>query len=58
MSYPKGLDEYTDDELREELARRRRAVASATCAYCERRIAECERKPCRFPSDPLRYGGA
>lgn len=37
MSYPQDLEDYRDDELEQELGRRRRANASGICSYCGRR---------------------
>ena len=34
MSYPKDLDEYTEDQLREELARRQSLRDENLCDYC------------------------
>lgn len=34
MSYPKSLDEYTEAQLRHELARREAARAEGACDYC------------------------
>ena len=36
MSYPRGLDEYTDEELHQELSRREDARARGLCDYCGR----------------------
>lgn len=36
MSYPKDLDEYTDEELKRELARRERCKKEGRCSYCGR----------------------
>lgn len=47
MSYPKDLDEYTDAQLREELARREQARAEGRCDYCGRGNAA---SACRFPN--------
>lgn len=34
MSYPRDLDEYSDEELREEIARREDCRARGVCDYC------------------------
>jgi len=46
MSYPRGLDEYTDLELAEEVARREKLRAKGKCDYCERPPTTA---PCKFP---------
>jgi hypothetical protein len=34
VSYPRDLDEYSDEELREEIARREDCRARGVCSYC------------------------
>lgn len=46
MSHPTDLDEYTEDELRGELRRRRILQAERKCDYCER---PNDTPACRFP---------
>jgi hypothetical protein len=46
VSYPKDLDEYTDEQLREELERREKATESGLCGYCGRLPTE---PACKFP---------
>lgn len=48
MSYSKDLDEYTEDELLEELHRRKQLNAQGKCDYCGR-PAECT-VACKFPA--------
>lgn len=43
MSYPIDLDEYSEDRLKGELARRKKLRAKGLCDYCER---SWETKPC------------
>lgn len=45
MSYPRDLDEYTEDELRKELTRRIEARSKGNCDYCGR---PGDSTPCRF----------
>jgi hypothetical protein len=47
MSYPVELDEYTDEALRAELARRHFAQREGKCSYCGRPLRSEPR--CRFP---------
>lgn len=46
MSFPRDLDEYTIDELIEELRRRQRALAQEQCPYCQRSLSG---PACRYP---------
>lgn len=46
MSYPRDLDEYDDEELKEELERRAELVKKKLCTYCERKVTAAA---CRFP---------
>ena len=46
MSYPKDLDEYTDDELKDELGRRKQLMLKGLCTYCNR---PGETPTCKFP---------
>lgn len=48
MSYHKDLDEYTDTELRQELARREAAVTEGICDYCGR--GGLVEPACMFPN--------
>lgn len=45
MSYPMGLDEYSDKELRQELERRLESRGQGLCDYCGRKATK---SPCRF----------
>lgn len=45
MSYPRDLDEYTEEELRAELRRREAFRALGLCDYCGRPALTT----CRFP---------
>ena len=54
MGYPKGLDEYDEDELRQELHRRQQAQIAGICDYCGRRPATSS---CRFPERHRRTTG-
>lgn len=45
MSYPRGLDEFTDLELAEEIDRREKLRAAGKCDYCER---SPKSSPCKF----------
>lgn len=45
MSYPKDLDEYTEQEMREELARRMTNRDLGLCDYCGR---PGKTPPCRM----------
>lgn len=47
MSYPKDLDEYTDQELSRELTHRAERRYHGRCDYCHRLRDEGE--PCKFP---------
>lgn len=47
MGYPRMLDDYTDEELRAELDRRRRAREIGLCDYCSRSWGS---PPCRYPT--------
>ncbi len=47
MSYHKDLDEYTEHELRQELARREAAVTEGRCDYCGR--PGLVEPACKFP---------
>jgi len=47
MSYPRDLDEYTDQELSEELTARAARRYLGTCDYCSR--FKDQGVPCRFP---------
>ena len=47
MSYPKDLDEYTVDQLYDELRRRGKLQAEAKCDYCERKWFTDP--SCKFP---------
>ena len=46
MSFPKDLDEYTDDEIVAEFKRRLQCIRSSLCSYCNRPVGET---PCKFP---------
>lgn len=46
MSYPKDLDEYTDEHLRSELAQRKTMRDRGVCDYCARTP---DTRPCKFP---------
>lgn len=46
MSYPKDLDEYTEAQLQEELARREDVRAQGRCDYCGGLQTETS---CKFP---------
>lgn len=46
MSYPMSLDDYTDDQLAAEIARRTKSRKRGLCDYCKRRPSL---PPCRFP---------
>lgn len=47
MSYPRDLDEMSEDELRLEIIRRREARLAGQCDYCARPL---DAEPaCRFP---------
>jgi hypothetical protein len=46
MSYPKDLDEYTNEELEKELRARAELRAKGICDYCGRNGAST---PCKFP---------
>lgn len=53
MSYPRGLDEYSDDELRSELDRRDRARRAGRCDYCGGWLGQptaSGHESCRFPT--------
>lgn len=46
MSYPRGIDEFTDAELLDELKLRDHRRRKTLCDYCNRpRTSD----PCRFP---------
>lgn len=47
MSYPRGLDEYSGDELAQECLRRLTLRLSGQCDYCERPLGS--EPACRFP---------
>jgi hypothetical protein len=47
VSYPRDLDEVHEDQLREELERRRAARIAGVCDYCGRHPDTPE---CKFPS--------
>jgi hypothetical protein len=47
MSYPRDLDEFSDAELREELASREKSRTEGLCDYCRRKLDS--RPACRFP---------
>lgn len=46
MSYPRDLDEYDDEELKDELARRAELTKKKLCTYCKRAVTA---SACRFP---------
>ena len=46
VSYPRDLDEFTEEELREKLARREECRARGVCDYCEK---NGNAPKCRFP---------
>lgn len=46
MSYPRGLDEVPEEELRAELAQREARQATGVCDYCG---GFANDPPCRFP---------
>lgn len=46
MGYPKDLDEYDEEQLQGELARRARLKEKGVCTYCER---PQNAPSCRFP---------
>jgi len=46
MSYSRDLDEYSDEELREELGRRAKLAKKGRCTYCKRPVTASH---CRFP---------
>lgn len=59
MSYPKDLEDYSDDQLSDELARRNRCRVELRCDYCERlqssppcRHADRHRQPPSWPAGP------
>ena len=45
MSYPRDLDEYTDDELTNEIRRRAEHRRLGQCHYCGRPVTA---EPCKF----------
>lgn len=45
MGYPRDLDEYTEEELLEELAQRKKLRAEGKCDYCQRAGGT---PPCKF----------
>lgn len=47
MSYHKDLDEYFEEDLENEIARRRQARRTRLCDYCGR--AQSVEPPCKFP---------
>ena len=53
MSYQRDLDEFTEEELRDELARREEARRLGLCDYCGRNgnATKCH-FPSRHPSRP------
>lgn len=46
MSYPRDLDEYSENELLEEIERRRTVRERGLCDYCGRKPTT---SPCKFP---------
>lgn len=48
MIYPKDLDEYTESQLIEEVARRQGARLVGLCDYCGRSFNAVP--PCKFPN--------
>jgi hypothetical protein len=46
MGYPRDLDEYTEDELIDELNKRIGLHEKGKCGYCERKPTTT---PCKFP---------
>ena len=52
MSYPRDLDEYSDDELKEELARRNAVREQGNCSYCGGKLHQSQGyqnpSPCRL----------
>lgn len=46
MSYPKDLDEYTQEELKAELTRRQLQQSQGNCDYCGRKCGAFP--PCKF----------
>lgn len=60
MSYPRDLDEYTDDELQGEINRRSICVARGFCSYCGGNLRENTTSgwsSCRFPDRHGREDG-
>ena len=55
MSYPKDLDEYTDNELTHELQRRMRLRERGLCDYCGRTDVT---PTCKFPERHHREAAA
>lgn len=53
MSYPRDLDEFTEEELRAELARRTAARERGVCDYCGRLPTEKSCKEFERHHDPL-----
>jgi len=47
MGYSRGIDELTTKELKDELARRKKAKIEGLCSYCGRKVRTVP--PCRFP---------
>lgn len=45
MSYPKDLEDYSDDELKNELMRRDQARRNGLCDYCMRPYML---RPCKY----------
>jgi hypothetical protein len=43
VSYPRGLDDYSDEELLAELDRRAKARALGKCDYC---LGRDSKRPC------------
>jgi hypothetical protein len=46
MGYLMDLDEYSDEQLKEELERRRKLAKKGLCTYCGRSV---DAPTCRFP---------
>lgn len=53
MSYPKDLDDYSDEALQGELDRRERCRQKGKCDYCGKsRTSEACRLPLRHETGP------
>jgi hypothetical protein len=52
MSYQKDLEEYTDDELREEQFRRELRRKQGLCSYCNKTLGG-EKNTCRYHEEKV-----